>query len=234
MSNMHNTVPLTPESINERISAELCEETLSMLTDLSMTDDYKACESVKNEISKLDKILSKHNITNDQKDAIITDYLIELIPPGTKAVMRGNKFNRIINARITNMKLDPTRFEVAFEKECTVCETFERPDWYILDKKTGKVIIGMNQLDLWGGGHQHNRASKYLIDNKINTDKTKLLCVVCNKIKFKIQKNGDSPKTKAYKYFEIGFANDTLCYIKNVENIINNYFGLASNTTLLT
>ena len=109
MSNMHNTVPLTPESINERISAELCEETLSMLTDLSMTEEYKACESVKNEVLKLDKILSKHNIATDKKEAIITDYLIELIPPGTKGVMRGNKFNKIVKDRITNMKLDTTR-----------------------------------------------------------------------------------------------------------------------------
>lgn len=233
MSNTQNTITITPECVNARISAELCEETLGMLTDLSMTEEYKACESVKNEVLKLDKILSKHNIATDKKDAILTEYLIELIPPGTKGVMRGNKFNKIIKDRITGMKLNSELFEVEFEKDCTVCETFERPDWYILERNTGKVIIGMNQLDLWGGGHQHNRASKYLMDNKINTDKTKLLCVVCNKIKFKIQKTGDSPKIKAYKYFEIGFANDTLCYIKNIENIINNYFGLSSNRTLL-
>jgi len=65
----------------------------------------------------------------------------------------------------------------------------------------------MNQLDLWSGGHQINRGSKYLIDSKLNTENTKLLCVVCNEIKFKTSKN------KAFKFFEIGFKNDTLCYL---------------------
>ena len=57
-----------------------------------------------------------------------------------------------------------------------------------------------------------------LIDNKNNTEKSKLLCVVCNKINFNNNKN------KAYKLFEIGYLNNTLCYIKNIETIINNYF----------
>ena len=25
------------------------------------------------------------------------------------------------------------------------------PDWYVLEKTTNKITIGMNQLDLWGG-----------------------------------------------------------------------------------
>lgn len=76
----------------------------------------------------------------------------------------------------------------------------------------------MNQLDLWNGGQQLNRGSKYLINNKINSENSKLLCVVCNKIKF------NSNKNKAYKLFEIGFTNNTLCYLKNLPNIINKYF----------
>ena len=76
----------------------------------------------------------------------------------------------------------------------------------------------MNQLDLWGGGQQINRGSKYLVNNKHNTKKSKLLCVVCNKIKLKSNKN------KAYKLFKIGYENDTLCYLKNLESIINKFF----------
>jgi hypothetical protein len=63
----------------------------------------------------------------------------------------------------------------------------------------------MNQLDLVGGGQQMNRGYKYLIDNKHNTEKSKLLCVICNKINFVSNKN------KAYKLFEVGFSNNTLC-----------------------
>lgn len=76
----------------------------------------------------------------------------------------------------------------------------------------------MNQLDLISGGHQLNRGYKYLIDNKHNNKTSKLLCVICNETQFKTNKN------KAYKLFEIGFQNNTLCYINNLQNIITSYF----------
>jgi len=76
----------------------------------------------------------------------------------------------------------------------------------------------MNQLDLWGGGQQLNRGSKYIENN--NNENSKLLCVVCNEIQFKSKKN------KAYKLFESGFENNTLCYLNNLQNIITSYFNL--------
>lgn len=78
----------------------------------------------------------------------------------------------------------------------------------------------MNQIDIWSGGQQLNRGNKYLIDNKYNTKKSKLLCVICNKIYF------DNDNTKIFKLFEIGYANNTLCYINNLVSIINNFFEL--------
>ena len=75
----------------------------------------------------------------------------------------------------------------------------------------------MNQLDFWSGGQQLNRGYKYLIDNKHNTENSKLLCVICNKLQF-------NNKNKAYKLFEIGFSNNTLCYINNIKIIIQKYF----------
>jgi hypothetical protein len=69
-----------------------------------------------------------------------------LIPAGTKGVIRGNKFNSIVQNTITNMKLNNERFEIAFEKQCKSCITSEKPDWYILEKSTDKVIIGMNLI----------------------------------------------------------------------------------------
>jgi len=78
----------------------------------------------------------------------------------------------------------------------------------------------MNQLDLWNGGHQINRGFKYIENNKHNTDNSKLLCVICNDIYFKTNKN------KIYKLFKIGFENNTLTYLNNLGNIINSYFNL--------
>ena len=205
--------------INNRINNEYCEDTNNKLKDENLMDEYMKSNSFQRELTKLTKILEKHNINEDITKSIITDYTVELIPAGTKGVIRGNKFNSIIKDEIINLKLDEKLYEICFEKQCESCITSEKPDWYILEKSTKKVIIGMNQLDLWKGGAQSNRGSKYIIDNKSNN--SKLLCVVCNKIEFSNNTKNDN---KTLKLFDIGFTNDTLCYLKNLKNIIITYF----------
>ena len=205
------------DEINSRIKEEICYKTLEQLTDVNLMDEYKSCNSVKNEIQKLGNVLEKYT-NKETKQKIIEEYLLDLIPAGTKGVIRGNKFNNIVKQAIICLELDTNRFEICFEKKCDLHFTTEIPDWYILEKSTNKIIIGMNQLDLWGGGHQINRGSKYLIDNKHNNENSKLLCVICNEVQFKSKKN------KAYKLFETGFKNKTLCYLNNLQNIINSYF----------
>ena len=195
------------EYINSRIKEEICYNTLEELKDTNLIEEYKECISVKNEIKKLDEILKKY-IDDETKQKIIQEYLINLIPSGTKGVIRGNKFNNIVK-----------RFEICFEKKCKYHLTSEILDWYILEKSTNKIIIGMNQLDLWSGGHQINRASKYIENNIHNNQNSKLLCVVCNDIQFKNNKN------KVFK-------NNTLCYLNNLENIINNYYNNGLNFTI--
>ena len=206
--------------INNRINNEICYDTINKLSDISLLNEYKQCKSVQNEIKKLTEILDNHKIQFSVKDSIINDYILKLIPAGTKGVIRGITFNSIVKNVIINLNLDNEHFEICFEKQCKLSITSEIPDWYILEKSTEKIIIGMNQLDLWGGGQQINRGSKYLIDNKNNTNKSKLLCVICNKITFTSNKN------KAYTLFEIGYLNDTICYINKIETIIKKYFFL--------
>jgi len=209
---------LSVEEINARIKQEICYETLNKLSEQALMDEYRNCASVRNEINKLGNVLEKYIERNETKDKIIEEYLSDLIPAGTKGVIRGNKFNAIVKQFINNLKLDETRFEICFEKKCADHLTAEIPDWYILEKNTNKIVIGMNQLDLTSGGHQINRGFKYLIDNKHNNENSKLLCVICNEIQFKSNKN------KAYKLFETGFSNNTLCYLNNLPNIIRSFF----------
>ena len=142
---------------------------------------------------------------------------MELIPAGTKGVIHGNKFNTIIKNYIIKLNIDINKYDIQFEKKCEYHITSEIPDWYILDKSSKKIIIGMNQLDLWNGGHQINRGFKYIENNKHNTDNSKLLCVICNDIYLKTNKN---------KIYKIGFENNTLTYLNNLGNIINSYFNL--------
>ena len=210
--------PITMEQINIRIKQEICYKTLEELTDEKLMGEYKECNSVKNEIQKLKNVLNNNHIDEETTQKIVQEYLLQLIPAGTKGVIRGNKFNNIVKNFITKLLLDTDRFEICFEKKCDGHFTTEIPDWYILEKSTNKIIIGMNQLDLWGGGQQLNRGSKYIENNKHNNEYSKLLCVICNEIQFK------SIKNKAYKLFETGFENNTLCYLNNLQNIITSYF----------
>lgn len=211
---------LTINYINKRIDDEYCDATVNELKDCNLLNNYKKCKSVKNKIIKISNILKKYDINKTKIDNIISDYLIELIPAGTKGIIRGNKFNNIVKNTINNLKLSNNKFEICFEEQCKLYLTTEIPDWYILEKTTNKIIIGFNQLDLWTGGQQLNRGSKYLIDNKMNTNKSKLLCVICNKIKF------NSCKNKTYKLFETGYTNNTLCYVNGMKIIIYDFFNL--------
>ena len=215
-----NKTELSLDDINSRIKAEINHETLKELTDETLMPIFKTCNSVKNSIHQLTYVLSSNYIDEEKIEKIILDYSKELIPAGTKGVIRGNRFNKIVEQYINDLNLEKERFDVCFEKICEDHFTSEIPDWYILDKSTKKIIIGMNQLDLWGGGQQLNRGSKYIIKNKFNTENSKLLCVVCNEIEIKSKKN------KIYNLFKIGFENDTLCYLNNLHNIIYSYFNL--------
>jgi len=203
--------------INNRIKKEICYDTIFRLSDEMLINEYKETNSVKNEINILGKILDDF-VNEEIKQKVIERYLFKLIPAGTKGVIRGNKFNKIVKEYIINLNLDNIRFEICFEKKCESYMTSEIPDWYILEKLTNKILIGMNQLDLISGGHQINRGYKYLIDNKHNSEYSKLLCVICNDFEIKSKKN------KAYNLYKIGFDNNTLCYLQNLENIIKNYF----------
>jgi hypothetical protein len=206
------------EEINERISNEFSNNIFLEISDNNLIDDYIKTKSVKKEIEKLENILNKYINDNTIKNNIINDYLLELIPPGTKGVIRGNKFNNIIKNYILNLNLDKNRFIISFEKKCDYFITDEIPDWYIYDLYNNKIIIGMNQLDLWNGGQQINRGYKYILNNNYDNINNKLLCIVCNKIILKSKKN------KIYKLFEIGFKNNTLCYINNLKFIILSFF----------
>lgn len=207
------------DEINAKIKKDICYESIDKLSDANLMPEYKSCGSVKKEIKILSDILGKY-IDDDTKQKIIDEYIPQLIPAGTKGVIRGNKFNKIVKEHIIMLNLDKDRFEICFEKKCSIHNTTEIPDWYILDKSNNKVIIGMNQLDLWSGGHQTNRGSKYIDNMEHNSNNSKLLCVVCYEIHL------TSDKNKAYKLFEKGFENNTLCYLNNITNIIHLYFSI--------
>ena len=114
--------------INNKIDKEFCDNTINKLKDTYLINEYKECKSVRNEIKKLELILEKYNIETNKKELILNDYILNLIPAGTKGVIRGNKFNSIVKEIINNLKLNYERYEICFEKQCQICITSEIPD----------------------------------------------------------------------------------------------------------
>ena len=215
------SLSMSIQSINERIQSEICYDTLAALTDENLRNTYMECDSVKKKLQEIRALLHEFGMDGDVEKAekFLNRYVDLNIPAGTKGNTRGNMFNSIVKAKIEQYGLDPGRFDVCFELLCPEHPTAEKPDWYIRDRNNNRVLIGMNQLDLWSGGHQTNRGDKYINNNKHNTSNSKLLCVVCNKIKL-------AKKCKKYELFNVGFQENTLCYLGNLQRIIRDYFGI--------
>tara|TARA_B000000475_G_scaffold15916_2_gene13404 strand:- start:1 stop:669 length:669 start_codon:yes stop_codon:yes gene_type:complete len=190
------------------------------LDDNTLYDKYIEYPSVKKKITNLKKYLKETNITEEQITNIINnkDFCLEfLIPPGTKSAVRGNEFNNIIKNKILSITFLTEDYDIQFEKKCSNLETDEIPDFYILNTKLNKAIIGMNQISLIGGGHQTNRASKYIFNNKSNDD-NKTICLIAEYPELIKSKN------KTYKIFSKGFENNILLYLSDLESIIKEYF----------
>lgn len=210
--------------INSRIQKEICKKTIFKLNDNYLLNEYKQTKSVQSKITNIHNLLTKFNIPTIKKIKITNELIDYIIPAGTKGVIKGNKFNKIVKNHILNLNLDYNRFDIQFETKLTKINNInEIPDWYIYDKISNKYLIGMNQLDLWNGGHQLNRGFKYI---QYNTDagngntklNHKILCVICNEIILKTTNN------KIYTLFNKGFGDNSICYLNNLEHLVLDYF----------
>jgi len=208
---------LSLQEINERINNEVCYDTIKKLSDKNLSKEYEKSISVKKKLDKFTEMLSSNHCSERQIKNITKDWIPELIPPGTKGSIRGQKLNEIVKNHIEMLRLPIERFEVNFETDHELNIASERPDWTIYDKQNNNLICGMNQLDFWTGGHQSNRGFSYL--NKTGTN-CKIVCVICNHINIKSRQN------KKYELFNTGYKLNNLCYLNGLKKIIENYFNI--------
>jgi hypothetical protein len=208
------------KSVNDIVLKQYCSETEKSLTDENLLSIYIKQKSVKENISIFTKAMEKEKLSEDTIKNILNNVIIQLIPPGTKGVIKGNMFNKIVKEKILSFnKLSKDEYIINFEKKHESYLTDEIPDFYIYNIKNKKIVIGMNQLDLWSGGAQINRGSKYILEEeKHKNSNIKFLSVVCNFKKFTSESN------KAFKICRVGFEKERLCYIKNLENIVYDFF----------
>jgi hypothetical protein len=202
--------------INSRINFEICKDTIYKLSDNILLPLFLKTKSVNNKIQHLKIILTNNNLNDNIISNIINDYILDIIPPSVKGKIRGHEFNKIVKEKILLFNLNNKLFDIKFNTKTPFKTINETPDVYILEKNTNKIILIMNSLDIWNGGHQKIIADKYLNDNN---EHYIIINVICNEIQFKT-------KNKIFKLFEIGFFNNRLCYLKNLKNLINLYFSI--------
>lgn len=232
MNNMlskFNSMTVSPTSISKLQSIQniidktIREDVIQQLSDTSLLPEYIKSKSVQARINNLKNTLQNNDITEEQSDKIIQDFALNLVPAGTKGVIRGYAFNKIVEKEINSYELlKSPRFAIHFEKRHPDIHTSEIPDFFIADKENQTLIVGMNQIDLWSGGAQTNRGSKYVIDDHRHSDpKIKFINVICNRPVIKSEKN------KCFQIFDIGLHQERMCYLGNLKNIIYNFFNLV-------
>jgi hypothetical protein len=206
------------KAINEEVQRQYCHETEDCISDEKLLVVYKETDSVKKQTKLLKEILKEENIEAEKIENILSKYILSLIPPGTKGVIRGNKFNKLVEKKLKAFELSED-FIIKCEKKHPDFETAEIPDWYIYQISTKKIMIGMNQLDLWSGGAQSNRGAKYILDeSKHENPNVKNVSVICK------NKVIASPHNKMFKIFQVGFKEKRLCYIKGIHEIVKSFF----------
>jgi hypothetical protein len=203
--------------LNALIESSVCKDTLCALSDKSLLNKYKETQSLGKKITSLRQVLKDNDIETDKINKILEEFVMSLVPPGTKGVIRGNMFNKIVKDKILSFNLDPSKYDIKFENKHDKIVTSEIPDWYIENKQNNKVLIGMNQVDLWNGGQQLNRGFKYLINNSIDNSHCQLICVVANPITLKTN------KSKAFQLFDKTFESGKMCYLTQLQNTIQKF-----------
>lgn len=204
------------QEIEKFMDEQHCAETEEALSDFSLMSDYIASESYKNEEKKLRTVLNVYLSDKIMIDNIIKDYSGNLCKASMKSAIRGKKFNEIVQGKIMDLKkeLKMNDYIIQFESKPPDIRISEKPDWYIRDHKSEKTLIGMNQISLDNGGHQTNRAAKYLYDDH---KEYKLVSVICNKLSF-------GNKSKMNEMILHGIREKKLCYTPGLKSIIQSFF----------
>ncbi len=211
------------EEMNSRIDETWCKETEERLSYKSLLPKYMVAKSTKNRF----KLFEKNLVDSGASREVISKFLSneeiieKIIVPGAKGKIRGEEFNTIVKQKIgTFAFLKNDRFDIAFEKHHALATTTsQKPDFYIYDRVSNKIIVGMNQIDLWTGGSQDNRQSNYLCPSK-QTPTQKVLCVVSSYVKV------TKRRKTCINVFSVGFRENILCYLNGLETIIRDFFEL--------
>lgn len=187
-----------------------------LLSDQQLWSMYEKQPSFCKKVEKTRDDLLNAGFDKDQVSLILKVISPLLVPPGTKGVVRGNAFNQIVKENLTK-SFHPDTYKLTFEVKHTIHQTTETPDFIVYNITNGRSVIGFNQRDLWGGGAQINRASKYIDSEEFHStpDNVKILSVVCS--------NLSECKGKKRYIYDRGINTQRMCYIGKMSEIIHKF-----------
>ena len=191
---------------------------LPELSDDALIAHYLSNSCVKRKLKEIHNVLVEHGLTHSVS-ATLAKKLIS-IPPGLKSHIRGRRFNEITACEIRkSLRALKLSGEVQFETEKCHSLFHEIPDWTL--RKGNKTLVGYNQISLFGGGHQLNRGSKYILDDtlhaKLSKRRVKMVCVVKD---IPVRSN----KGKTHAIFMKGIERKRIYCIGGLKKLIKEFF----------
>ena len=133
------------DKITEQINNTYCIKISDQLSDDSLHREFMESPSTNKKLEIFRKILDDYK--GKSTEEILKKMSPYIIPAGTKGVIRGIKFNKIVEEYLSGLPF-PDNFELKFEEKNEKYPTDEIPDFYIYDIKNKKMMFGMNQIDL--------------------------------------------------------------------------------------
>jgi len=210
MVSLKNIMHLTIPKINEIIRSQLNKK--YMISDDQLEISFRNSPSVIKNTSTIKRILESENIPKQKINRIIKKMECFHVSPGTKASIRGLAFNQMVSKVLKETLKKMKRTDIIFQVEKKNANVSEIPDWTLIHTKKKKSIIGYNQLDLWHGGAQLNRASKYILDDRYHNKKRIKIVSIIARMPPSIKSN----KNKIYSIFDVGFRKKRLFYLQSL------------------
>lgn len=108
------------------------------------------------------KQVLKSYVSCNDLNMVCTKLTDKMPTQGRSAQRHGLLFNFLVEHILSSIRLTD-EYELKFERvppNTSIPVTI--PDWYILHKPSGRLLVGNNKLDLWSGGQQSQVGESYV------------------------------------------------------------------------
>lgn len=129
--------------INKKIEETYDKDLYERLSDKSLLNLFQSQKSTHNKMKQLRNICVNYIHNEKIIENIINDFLLNLIPAGTKGVVRGIQFNKLIKEKILSFYSNNKNLEIYFEKPDEIINTDEIPDFLIINRNNNKKILDL-------------------------------------------------------------------------------------------